>query len=125
MPPQLTYLAMELAWALPVVLLQWLLGHETLRAHWRPVLAGVAIPTAYLSVADSIAIGRGIWTLSPELTTRLVAFGVPLEEAAFFLLTNLMVVQGLLLLREPDEPLGRARRWCARLRKTFATDVVP
>jgi len=107
----LTYILMELVWALPVVLLQWTLGHCTLRSRWRVLVPAVALPTVYLSLADSLAIRRGIWTLNPDLTLNVAPLGIPVEEALFFLLTNIMVVQGLLLLREPGEPLARARRW--------------
>jgi lycopene cyclase domain-containing protein len=112
-----TYLLMELGWALPVILLQWSLGHRTLRARRRAVGAAILIPTVYLTLADSLAIRRGIWTLSADLTLNLAPFGIPVEEALFFLLTNTMVVQGLALVREPDEPFGRARRLLGRLGK--------
>jgi lycopene cyclase domain-containing protein len=49
-------------------------------------------------VADAVAIWAGIWTISPDYTVGVSAFGLPLEEATFFLFTNLLVVQGVLLL---------------------------
>ena len=93
----LTYLGMELIWALPVIAVQWIIGHRTLRAHFRLVLTAVLLPTIYLSTADALAIRVGIWALNPELTLGVWIGGPPLEEAVFFLLTNTMVVQGLLL----------------------------
>jgi lycopene cyclase domain-containing protein len=93
----LTYLGMELIWALPVIALQWIIGHRTLRTHLRLVLTAVLLPTLYLSMADALAIRVGIWTLNPELTLGLSIGALPLEEAVFFLLTNTMVVQGLVL----------------------------
>lgn len=93
----LTYLGMELIWAVPVIALQWIIGHRTLRAHFRLVLLAVLLPTTYLSTADALAIRVGIWALNPELTLGIWIGGLPLEEAVFFLLTNAMVVQGLLL----------------------------
>ena len=106
----LTYLIMELAWALPVIAGQWALGHRTLRARWRLLVAGVLIPTAYLSAADALAIRVGIWSLNPERTLGIWIGGLPLEEGVFFLLTNTMVVQGLLLIVGPDPLTTRFRR---------------
>jgi lycopene cyclase domain-containing protein len=95
---QLTYLLLELVWAVPVIAGQWALGHRALRRHWRVLLIGVAVPTLYFSAADALAIRVGIWTLNPELTLGLRVGGLPLEEAVFFFVTNVMVVQGLILL---------------------------
>lgn len=92
-----TYLVFELAWALPVVVGQWIVGRERLLTQWRLLLLGVAIPTLYLCAADAFAIRVGIWRLSPELTTNVWIGALPLEEGVFFLLTNVMVVQGVLL----------------------------
>lgn len=91
------YLGAIVAWAAPVLALQWAVGGRYLWAvRWRLFLA-VGVPTAYLWVADALAIGWGIWELSPAFTTGLAIGGLPVEEAVFFLLTNLLVVQGLLL----------------------------
>lgn len=92
-----TYLVFELAWALPVVVGQWVIGRQRLLAQWRLLLLGVAIPTLYLCAADAFAIRVGIWHLSPALTTNVWIGALPLEEGVFFLLTNIMVVQGVLL----------------------------
>ncbi len=92
-----TYLVFELAWALPVIIGQWVIGRDRLLTNWRVLLAGVAIPTTYLCAADALAIRVGIWSLNPELTTNVWLGGLPLEEGVFFLLTNIMVVQGVLL----------------------------
>jgi lycopene cyclase domain-containing protein len=55
------------------------------------------VPTAYLWAIDWLALRNGIWTLAPAYTTGWTLFGLPVEEATFFLATNLFVVQGLLL----------------------------
>ncbi|WP_375335542.1 lycopene cyclase domain-containing protein [Halorussus sp. MSC15.2] len=41
--------------------------------------------------------GTGLWTISPDYSTGIHVAGLPVEEAIFFVLTNLLVVQGLLL----------------------------
>lgn len=93
------YLGAILAWAGPVLALQWAVGWRYLLAVRRRVAAGIGVPTAYLCVADWVAIRNGIWTISPDHTTGLHIAGLPVEEATFFLLTSAFVVQALILLR--------------------------
>jgi len=93
------YLGTLFVWAGPVLSLQWGFGWTYLLERWRTVLPGVGVPTLYLWVVDRFAISRGIWYISERYTTGLEVplLGLPVEEAAFFLLTNLFVVQGLVL----------------------------
>jgi lycopene cyclase domain-containing protein len=93
------YLGAILAWAAPVLALQWAVGAPQLWARRRLVALGTLVPTAYLCVADRIAIEYGIWILSEQYTTGVTVAGLPVEEATFFLVTNLFVVQGLVLYR--------------------------
>jgi hypothetical protein len=94
---QWTYLGAILVWAAPVVALQWAVGGAFLLQRPRPWLAGVAVPTLYLWGIDRLAIGLGVWTISSELSTGVLLLGLPIEEAVFFLLTNTLVVYGLVL----------------------------
>jgi hypothetical protein len=91
------YLGAIVAWAAPVLALQWAVGGGYLWSVRRRLAVAVAVPTLYLAAADRLAIGWGIWELSPEFTTGLTVAGLPVEEGLFFLVTNLLVVQGLLL----------------------------
>lgn len=96
------YLGLILAYFAPILLLQWAFGGDLLSAWGRPLVLGTALPTAYLWVADHWAITReGIWWISEAYTLGVKAWGSPLEEMLFFLLTNLAVVQGLLLAWHP------------------------
>jgi lycopene cyclase domain-containing protein len=97
--PATFYFGAILAWAAPVLALQWAVGAPQLWARRRLVAVGTLVPTAYLCVADRIAIEYGIWVLSEEYTTGLTVAGLPVEEATFFLVTNCFVVQGLVLYR--------------------------
>ena len=103
------YLGLILAWAAPILALQW--GYAGAR-YWQmrhELVAGVAAPTLYLWIADRVAIGAGIWSISDEYTTGLHLIGLPIEEAAFFLVTNLLVVQGLILfIAPPNRPATAA-----------------
>lgn len=94
-----TYLALILVWALPPVMLQTAFGADILWHYRRLVLPGLLIPTVYLSVADSLAIQAGTWTISPSQTLG-VHFpgGLPLEEFTFFLVTNVLISFGLTLI---------------------------
>ncbi|HEY0017437.1 MAG TPA: lycopene cyclase domain-containing protein [Longimicrobium sp.] len=96
-----TYLGMILAWAAPVLAAQWALGAGRIAAAPRAYLLGIGMPTLYLWVADAIAIHLGIWRISEAHTLGIKFGSLPLEEATFFLATNVMVVQGLTLFLYP------------------------
>ncbi len=98
-PVSMFYLGAILAWAGPVLALQWAVGWRYLLAVRRRVAAAIAVPVAYLCAADWVAIRNGVWTISPDHTTGLALAGLPVEETTFFLLTSTFVVQGLVLLR--------------------------
>lgn len=91
------YLGLILAWAVPILSLQWLIGTNILSGIKQIWLNAVIFPTLYLWVTDRIAIGNGIWYISEKYSTGFKLFGLPIEEATFFLVTNLLVVQGILL----------------------------
>lgn len=92
------YLGLILVWAGPVLALQWAVGGQQIWAMRRTWLTGTLVPTLYLWCADRVAIGQGIWSISNVYTTGFELLGLPIEEATFFLVTNLLVTQGLLLL---------------------------
>lgn len=91
------YLGAILAWAAPVIAFQWIVGGHYLWEHRRLVATAIAVPTLYLWAIDRLAIAWGIWVISPEFTTGLTIAGLPIEEAAFFVVTNTLVVQALVL----------------------------
>lgn len=91
------YLGLVLVWASPVLALQWAYGGRLLWHARRVLLLGVAVPTAYLWIADRLAIGADIWSISERYTVGFAPLGLPVEEMVFFAITTLMVVQGLLL----------------------------
>ena len=95
-----TYLVFELGWAAPVLIVHWLLGRRVLLPRLRLITIAAGIPTLYLSCADGVAIHSGIWALHADRIVGWHVGNVPIEETIFFLLTNLMVVQTVLLLRD-------------------------
>ncbi len=102
------YLGLILVWASPVLAgMAWLSGstfwHR--RQEW---MLSVLPPTLYLWIADRVAIGLGIWDISDTYSLELDPFGLPIEEAVFFLVTNVMVVQGLMMFL-PDAEVAKGR----------------
>jgi lycopene cyclase domain-containing protein len=91
------YLGTLLVWAGPVLAIQWGFAWPVLWDLRRTLALGIGVPTAYLWVADRVAIELGIWTFDETYLTGLAVLGLPIEEMLFFLLTNVFVVQGLLL----------------------------
>jgi lycopene cyclase domain-containing protein len=96
-----TYLGMILTWAAPVLAAQWALSAGRIAAAPRAFLLGIAVPTLYLWIVDAIAIRLGIWRISETQTVGIKFGWLPLEEAAFFLATTLLCVQGLTLFLFP------------------------
>jgi lycopene cyclase domain-containing protein len=100
-PQSYTYLTLILSWALLPVLIQVAFGGDVLFRDWRRLMVGVLPPTLYLWLADAIAIRSGTWTISPQQTTGMMLANLPLEEMVFFFMTNLLIVNGLILIFSP------------------------
>lgn len=96
------YMGLILAWAAPLLAGMWLYDGETLWAYRKSLAVTVAVPTVYLWGADATAITNEVWTISNTMTMGINVLGLPLEEATFFLMTNLLVVKGMLLLLYGD-----------------------
>lgn len=95
------YAGLILAWAAPVLLGQWYLAADSIWSRRGAILAGVGIPTVYLWFADAVAIGSGIWEITEETRSGIQLGILPVEEMLFFLVTNILVVQGLALFLGP------------------------
>lgn len=92
------YLALILVWALPPIMLQTIFGADILWRHRRLVVSALLPPLVYLSIADALAITAGTWTISPAQSLNIYLAGyLPLEEFIFFLITNVLVVFGMIL----------------------------
>ena len=92
-----TYAGLILVWAFPPLALQWSLGGRLLTDSFSIWIVPWAVLTLYLCLADSYAISEGIWSLNPETRSGLDLGNLPIEEALFFVFTNLFVIQGLCL----------------------------
>lgn len=113
----LTYLGLLLPWAIPVIAIQWALGHAVLRRRLRTIALATLATTGYLVAADWVAISQGIWTIHADRILGARLGSVPVEEALFFLLTDLMVAQSVILLNAP-EMRGLAARLLPRRGRT-------
>ena len=112
----LTYLGLLLPWAIPVLAIQWGAGHAVLRRRWRTLALATLGTTAYLIGIDAVALSQGIWTIHADRIVGLKLGNVPVEEALFFLLTDLMVVQSVVLLNAPELGAVAARLRLGRRR---------
>ena len=99
----LIYLGLILSWSLPVLTLHWAYDGLTLIKQWRWVLTSFIVPTLYLCFCDRFAIIHGIWSVSSKKSTGLFILALPIEEALFFLVTNMMITQGLILFLSAGE----------------------
>jgi lycopene cyclase domain-containing protein len=103
------YLGLEVAWFIPPIILQLLVGADVLWSRRRLVVIAWLPAVVYLSAADSLAIGAGTWTIAPAQTTGLLLSGVlPVEELVFFTLTNTLIVFGMVLMLGTDCCRGEA-----------------
>jgi lycopene beta-cyclase len=107
---ELTYLGIVLALALPLIVLQWAFGWRSLVLEWRGLAITVAVATAYLGLADVAAIHNGIWSINSDKTLPLRGGGFVFEDWLFFLLTNVAIVQMVILAMDDDVRLRASRR---------------
>ena len=114
-----TYVILILVWAGPVIVMQWLLGADVLLRRWKVLIPGILVPTLYLTCVDSFALRAGTWTISPphSLGIFLPFVGVPVEEAVFFLVTNTLIIQGMILFRERSCVKARIAQLIAMLKQ--------
>lgn len=114
--PPATYLAITLVWALPPIGLQFAFGADILWRHIRLVTLSIIPMTIYLSLADSLAITSGTWTIDPRQSTGLFIGSLPIEETVFFLLTNILIGFGMTLLLADDSTarLNTSIAWLKR-----------
>jgi lycopene cyclase domain-containing protein len=106
--PPATYLAITLVWALPPIGLQLIFGADILWRHIRLDLLTIIPPTVYLSAADTLAIASGTWTIDPQQSTGIFIRSLPMEEAVFFLLTNVLIGFGITLLLADESEMRLA-----------------
>jgi 15-cis-phytoene synthase/lycopene beta-cyclase len=92
-----TYLGLIIAWAGSFALFLWSLSSQFLIAlPLSSTMLPITIPTIYFWLVDTLALKRGTWVI--ESGTKLGIHlwdGLEIEEAFFFLATNVLIVFGL------------------------------
>lgn len=96
-PEATLYIGAILAWAAPGIAIQWATGGGYLWRVRRRLSLSILVPTLYLCLIDRLAVEWGLWQFSAAKVTGWTVLGLPVEEATFFLLTNALVVHGLIL----------------------------
>jgi lycopene cyclase domain-containing protein len=121
------YLNLILIWAMPVVVLQWLLGLDILAKRWKVWLFGILIPTIYLTGVEALALRSQSWTINPTQTTGALIplLDIPIEEGVFVLVIDTLIVQGLILLMYSQRIGNRVRRLLQLIRRGPAALRVP
>lgn len=95
-----TYLGLILIWACPFALLTWAFSsYFLIRLPFIYIATPIIVPTVYLWVVDELALGRGTWAIESGTKLGWRLWGsLELEEAFFFLVTNLLIVFGMVAL---------------------------
>lgn len=92
------YMGLILVWAGPFVLLLWSLAYQfIIGLPLSSTFIPIVLPTLYLWIVDTLALKRGTWVI--ESGTKLgwhLWDGLEIEEAVFFLVTNVLIVFGLI-----------------------------
>jgi lycopene beta-cyclase len=97
------YLSLQLVWAIPPIMLQLAFGTDILWKQRYVAFLAILSTTLYLAAADWLALRTGIWHIDPTQSLNLfLGRYLPVEEFIFFLLTNTLVVLGLLLGLAPE-----------------------
>ncbi|GAA5889313.1 hypothetical protein JCM5296_005864 [Sporobolomyces johnsonii] len=92
-----TYLALIVGWVAPFLALLWFITSNHILAMPRyAVVLPILLPTLYLWECDARALQRGTWVIEQGTKLGLSFRGLEIEEAIFFLLTNVMIVFGLI-----------------------------
>lgn len=92
-----TYTGLILVWAGPVLLGLWTLAYQfILGLPLSNTALPVWLPTVYLWIVDTLALRRGTWVISAGTKHGIHLWdGLEIEEALFFLITNTLIVFGL------------------------------
>lgn len=99
------YLSLIMVWALPPLIIQSAFGADILFGRWKFVATAILLPSLYLNLVDTLAIQSGTWIISPSQTTGIMIGILPIEEAVFFTITNVLLVWGItLMLASESQP---------------------
>ena len=91
-----TYLTLILVWSCPVLLMLWTFAYQLLLGlPWTKTWLPIWLPTLYLWIVDTLALRRGTWAIASGTKLGVCIWPhLEIEEASFFLITNMLVVWG-------------------------------
>ncbi|KAJ6035914.1 phytoene synthase, partial [Penicillium herquei] len=94
-----TYIGMILGWACSWLLFQWIVcSHLAINLPIKELLISVMLPTTFLWMVDTLSLGNGTWVIENSTKLDIQVWGkLDIEEALFFLVTNIMIVQGMII----------------------------
>lgn len=96
------YLFHLFSWAGTFILIQFVFGRKKIIHNIKLIIVPTIIMTVYFSLADSISIGNGIWHFDPLQTIGTKIGNVPIEEILFFMMTNLLITEAMVLFLRQD-----------------------
>ena len=102
MVEKLTYLLLILAWGLPIIAIEWAIGWRSLIEELRPLAITVVMATVYLGFVGVVAMRNGIWDIDPARTLSIRGGGFVPEVWIFFLVTNIIIAQAVILALDDD-----------------------
>ncbi|KAL4891160.1 phytoene synthase [Aspergillus ambiguus] len=94
-----TYLGLIVVWTSPWLLIQWAFSSDFISTFPRKgYIASVMIPTVFLWVVDTVSLKSGTWVIADSTKLDIQPWtAMDLEEAIFFFITNVMIVNGLIV----------------------------
>lgn len=91
------YLRAIFLWFLPPLALQLLAGGDRLARRWRPLVGVWFATTVFLCLVDGLAMRKAVWSITDATSIGIDIGNVPVEEIAFFAITNALVIAGTVL----------------------------
>lgn len=89
------YLGCILWWVCPVIMFLWYGAGNYFVKNIVPSTVAIVVPTLYLCWLDQIALKEKVWHINETTSLNVfVAEDLPLEEALFFFVSNLLIVLG-------------------------------
>lgn len=89
------YMGSILWWILFVVIILWYLSGPYVCKRYKATLISVLAPSIYLCYVDVIALRARVWHINEATSLEIfLVDDLPLEEVAFFFLTNILVAIG-------------------------------
>ena len=90
------YMTLILVWSCPVLFMLWTFAYQLLVGlPWTKTWLPIWLPTLYLWIVDTLALQRGTWAIASGTKLGYCIWPhLEIEEAVFFLITNMLVVFG-------------------------------